>query len=46
VLISTGRKLADGFIEALAKSQMKSLIVDLEAHPAPNDAPDLLSFRQ
>jgi hypothetical protein len=30
----------------LAKSQMKSLITDLEAHPVPNDAPDLLSFRQ
>jgi hypothetical protein len=42
------RKLADGIIEAQVReiAEMKSLIADLEAHPAPGDAPDLLSYRQ
>lgn len=42
------RKLADGIIEAQVReiAQMKSLIADLEAHPAPDDAPDLLSYRK
>jgi len=41
------RKLADGIIEAQVREieQMKSLIADLEAHPAPENAPDLLSYR-
>ncbi|WP_454702951.1 DUF305 domain-containing protein [Agrobacterium burrii] len=42
------RKLADSIIEAQVReiTQMKSLIADLEAHPAPGDPPDLLSYRQ
>jgi Na+/proline symporter len=42
------RKLADGIIEAQVReiAEMKSLIADLEAHPAPENAPDLLSCRE
>jgi uncharacterized protein (DUF305 family) len=42
------RKLADGIIEAQVReiAEMKSLIADLEAHPAPENAPDLQSYRE
>ena len=42
------RKLADGIIEAQVReiAEMKSLIGDLEAHPTPENAPDLLSYRK
>lgn len=41
------RILADKIIEAQVKeiSEMKYLISDLQAHPTPDDAPDLRSYR-
>lgn len=41
------RKLADGIIDAQVREivEMKRLVARLEAHPAPADAPDLLSYR-
>ncbi len=41
------RKLADGIIEAQVReiAQMKRMIARLEAHPTPDDAPDLPSYR-
>jgi hypothetical protein len=41
------RKLADGIIEAQVREidEMKSLIADLQAHPLPENAPDLRSYR-
>lgn len=42
------RHLADGIIRAQVKDigEMKNLIVELRAHPTPNGAPDLLSYRK
>jgi hypothetical protein len=42
------RKLADKIIEAQVREigEMKQLIADLEANPAPSNAPDLLSYRK
>lgn len=41
------RKLADGIIDAQVReiTEMKRLIARLEAHPTPDDAPDLPSYR-
>lgn len=41
------RKLADGIIDAQVReiTQMKRLIAKLEAHPTPDGAPDLPSYR-
>lgn len=41
------RKLADGIIDAQVReiTDMKRLIARLEAHPTPNGAPDLPSYR-
>jgi hypothetical protein len=41
------RKLADGIIDAQVReiTQMKQLIAKLKAHPTPDSAPDLLSYR-
>lgn len=41
------RKLADGIIDAQVReiTEMKRLIGRLEAHPTPNGAPDLPSYR-
>ncbi|MGF7163324.1 hypothetical protein FHS85_004987 [Rhodoligotrophos appendicifer] len=42
------RKLADGIIETQVREigEMESLIADLEAHPLPDDASDLPSYRE
>ena len=42
------RQLADEIIEAQVReiAEMKALIADLERNPPPDDAPDLLSYRQ
>ncbi len=42
------RKLADRIIEAQVREigEMKSLIADLQAHPVPENAPDLPSYRE
>lgn len=42
------RTLADKIIEAQVKEigEMKTLIADLQAHPSPEGAPDLLSYRK
>lgn len=41
------RKLADGIIDAQVReiTEMKQLIASLEAHPTPDGAPDLPSYR-
>lgn len=41
------RKLADGIIEAQLREigEMKALIADLRAHPVPDDAKDIPSYR-
>lgn len=41
------RKLADGIIDAQVReiAKMKRLIARLEAHPTPDEAPDLPSYR-
>jgi len=42
------RRLADEIIEAQVReiAEMKALIADLERNPPPDNAPDLLSYRQ
>ena len=42
------RRLADGIIDAQVReiTDMKRMIARLEAHPTPNGAPDLPSYRQ
>jgi hypothetical protein len=42
------RKLADGIIDAQVReiTEMNRLVARLEAHPPPDDAPDLASYRQ
>jgi hypothetical protein len=42
------RKLADGIIEAQVREigEMKTLIADLQAHPVPENASDLPSYRE